>query len=300
MSRVDDVERLLQVLSVLRASEGFPVLRSRLTAKVTGYAASTADDASVVRMMDRDLGAMADLGFRIENVAAAGAEGAYVLHEGSWRLPIALEASERSLLVWAMAAAGAAGAEQSLLTSVPSDLSSLLGSVPRSLDLAQAALASGRTLRLIRNGEEVGFEPGLLAARQGRWFLLGRYVDDDTVKAPRLDRLEVLGLGGSLSAPVEVGDPDEVLDSTAWPSHELRDAVLRCHPADLGSVSSWFARASVVVLDEQVAELRFWYRNEEALVSRLLGLAGTAWVVEPASAVAAVRTQVEAVLRAVS
>ena len=132
---------------------------------MTAYAASTADDASVTRMMDRDLGAMGDLGFRIENVAAAGAESAYVLHEGTWRLPIALEASERSLLVWAMAAAGAAGAEQSLLTSVPSDVSSLLGLLPRSLDLAQAALASGRILRLARNGEEVGFEPGLLTAR---------------------------------------------------------------------------------------------------------------------------------------
>ena len=286
----------MQVLSVLRASEGFPVPRSRLTAKVTAYAASTADDASVTRMMDRDLGAMADLGFRIENVAAAGAESAYVLHEGTWRLPIALEASERSLLVWAMAAAGAAGAEQSLLTSVPSDVSSLLGLLPRSLDLAQAALASGRILRLVRNGEEVGFEPGLLAARHGRWFLLGRYVGDDTVKAPRLDRLEVLGLGGPLGAPVEVGDPDEVLDSTAWPSHEPRDAVLRCHSEDLGSVSSWFPRAGVESFDEQTAELRFWYRNEEALISRIIGLAGTAWVVEPASAVAAIRMQVEAVL----
>lgn len=299
MSRVDDVERLMQVLSVLRASEGFPVPRSRLVTTVTAYATSSADAATLKKMMDRDLAAMGDLGFRIENVAGAGAESAYVLHEGTWRLPIALEAAERSLLVWAMAAAGTAGAEESLLMSAPSDLSSLLGSVPRSLDLAQAALAGGRSLRLVKDGEEVGFAPGLLAARHGRWFLLGRYDGDATVKAPRLDRLDVLGLGAPLSEPVEVGDADEVLDPTAWPSHEPRDAVLRCHPADLGAVSSWFPRAAVEVRDDQTAVLRFWYRNEEALLSRVLGLAGAAWVVGPASAVASVRAQVQAVLAAV-
>ena len=72
--------------------------------------------------------------------------------------------------------------------------------------------------------------------------------------------------------------------------------MLRCHSEDLGSVSLWFPRAGVESLDEQTPELRFWYRNEEALVSRIIGLAGTAWVVEPASAVAGIRMQVEAVL----
>lgn len=299
MSRVEAVERLMQVLSILRASEGYPVPRSRLLANVTAYATSKTDEASVIRKMDHDLNAMRDLGFRIENVAPDGSESAYVLHEGTW-LSIALEPAERSLLVWAMAAAGAAGEEEASMTSVPSDLSSLLGVVPRALDLAQAALAGGRSLRLVKDGEEVRFEPGLLAARHGRWFLIGRYDGDPTVKAPRLDRLEVLGLGGPLSAPVEVGDPDEVLDSTAWPSHERREAELHCRPEDLGVVASWFPRANEELLNEETAVLRFWYRNEEALISRVLGLAGVAWVVRPPSAVEAVREQVEAVLGAAS
>ena len=294
MGRVDDVERLLQVLAVLRAAERRAVPREELQSKVIAYARSTADLESIKKMIRLDVEEMNGMGFRIENVAPPGADSEYVLHEGSPLLPVDLDPGERSLLAWAMAAAGATAADDGM-TSLPMDLSVLLGALPRALDAAQSALASGRSLSIVWDGEAVDFRPAMLAARHGRWFLLGCFGDDTTVKAPHLDRIEVLGLGPPMESPVVVEDPDVVLDPTAWPAHEPRDAVIACRSEDLGAVTSWFPRAEVTVIGEQ-AELRFWYRKEESLVSRVIGLAGSAWIVSPPSAVEALRDQVEAVL----
>jgi predicted DNA-binding transcriptional regulator YafY len=292
--RVEDVERLLQVLSVLRAAEKAPVARAVLARKVTAYATSNATTEGVKKMIDRDLDALAGQGFQIDNVGNAGEEAAYVLREGEWRLPVALEPAERSLLVWAMAAAGASAAEE-LPSSLTPDLSSLLGNSPDGLDLVQAALAGGRALIVDKDGEEVEFAPGLLASRRGTWFVLGRFAGESLVKGPRLDRLAVQRLGPSLREPVDVGDPEQVLDPTAWPYHEDRQATLCCAAADLGLVASWFPRASVTEEDGEMV-LRFSYRNEESLVDRVIGLAGAARVVAPASAVGSLRSHVEGVL----
>ncbi len=291
---VDVVERLLQVLSVLRAAEGAPVPRPALVDKVGAYKAVAGEFDALKKLMQNDHKALLALGFQVEDVAPLGEESAFVLRPAPWQLPVDLDPYEQGLLVWVMAAAGATAAEDDAVT----DFSGLLGSVPRSLDLVQSALATGRSLRVARNGDEVAFEPGELASRGGRWFVIGRYAGSSQLYGPRLDRLEVTGLGDKLAAPVDVGDPAEVLDSTAWDEHAPHDAELRCLTADLGAVLSWFPRARV---EEHAQEsvLRFWYRNEQALVTRVIGLAGAVWIVEPASARDALRLQVRSVLEAV-
>lgn len=290
---VDVVERLLQVLSVLRAAEGTAVPRPVLVQRVVAYGALSGQFDAQKKLMQNDHKALVALGFQVEDVAPLGEESSFVLRPGPWHLPVDLDPYEQGLLVWVMAAAGATAAQDDAV----SDLSGLLGSVPRALDVVQSALASGRALRIVRNGDEVEFEPGQLASRGGRWFVLGRYAGSAVLRGPRLDRMEVLGLGGPLAAPVDIGDPDEVLDPTAWRHHEPVDVELRCLTADLGLVLSWFPRADISQDGDETA-MRFWVRNEQALVGRVLGLAGAVRIVHPETARTALRTQVAAVLEA--
>ncbi len=292
MSKVDEVERLMQVASVLQAAE-FPVPRLALIEKVPDYRDSRAGDDSVRRMMDRDFDRLRELGFDVLSVGEDGTEGEYTLRAATWRLPVELDDVERGLLVWVMASAGAAVAEEH---EGADDLSGLIGTVPRALDVVQAALAASRQLRIVKDGEELVFSPLQLASRNGTWFVLGTYGGSTAVKGTRVDRLEVLGLGDVFRPSVEVRDPGEVLDPTAWHEHEPMDAEIRCRTADLGVVASWFPRAVQEDLPDGTTALRFWVRNREALVSRVLGLAGTAWVVAPAVAVDELRAKVQAVL----
>lgn len=293
MSRVDDVERLLQVLQVLRNAEGLPVPRPSLAAKVTAYATSDADDRSLKKMMQRDVEALTGLGFRVEDVAAPGEDSRFVLHAGTWRVPVELDDAEQALLVWVTAAAGAAVAEGSSDTA---DLSALLGQVPRELDLVQSAIARRLRVRVEREGDEVEFEPAQLASRLGRWFVLGRYAGSTKVLAPRLDGLVVLGLGGPVPETFDVGDVDERLDQTAWDEHPPVDVELCCRTADLASVRSWFQRATVEQREDGTSVLRFWTTNDAAVITRVVGLAGAVQVLEPESIAAEIRRRAESVL----
>ena len=294
MSKVDEVERLMQVASVLQAAE-FPVARAELRSRVPGYRDATADDDSVRKMMDRDFDRLRDLGFGIESVGDPGSDGEYTLRTATWRLPVELDDVESGLLVWVMASAGAAAADEEA-----TDLSGLLGQVPRALDQVQAALAQGRRVRLAKNGEEVDFLPLELASRHGTWFALGTYGASRAVMGARVDRLEVLGLGEPFRATVTLDDADEVLDPTAWKEHDPVDAEVRCRTVDLGIVASWFPRATQEDLPDGTTSLQFWVRNSEALVTRVVGLAGAAWIAAPAAAADELRRRAEAVLAASS
>ncbi|MDP3714572.1 MAG: WYL domain-containing protein [Mycobacteriales bacterium] len=293
MSRVDDVERLLQVLQVLRNAEGWPVPRPALISKVSAYASSTADNRSLKKMIQRDVKDLVGLGFRVEEVADPGEDSRLVLHAGTWRVPVELDDAEQALLVWVTAVAGAAVAEDSAGSA---DLSDLLGRVPRELDLVQSAIARRLRIRVERDGDEVEFEPAELASRLGRWFVLGRYAGSTKVLAPRLDGLVVLGLGGPVPGPFEVGDVDERLDPTAWDEHPPVDVVLSCRTSDLSSVRSWFERASLEHREDGTSVLRFWATNEAAVVTRVIGLAGAVQVLAPDSVAAEIRQRAEAVL----
>lgn len=296
--RVLEVERLLQVVTVLRSGDGYPVPRQTLIDRVPDYRSSSSDPESVKRTMARDRSRLAELGFQVDDVAGDGGASAFVLRDAAWRLPLDLDAREQNLLTWVMAAAGAVAAEEG--TSSPGDLSGLLGSLPRSFDLVQTAIAGRRSLVIERDGERTTFDPALLASRHGRWFVLGRYDGEDGVKAPRLDRLAVLELGGPVIDPPVVGDPEPHLDPTAWQRHEERIAVLRCRTSDREALRSWFARADVADHADGTTTFTLPYRDEDNLVTRVIGLAGTVWLEQPPSAVQALRSQVLAVLGGVA
>lgn len=291
VSKVDEVERLMQVASVLQAAE-FPVSRAELRSRVPGYRDSTAGDDSVRKMMDRDFERLRGLGFDVLSVGDSGSDGEYALRAATWRLPVELDDAESGLLVWVMASAGAAAAEEHGAT----DLSGLIGTVPRALDQVQTAVARRRRLRLAKDGEEVDFFPLRLASRNGTWFVLGTYGASRAVKGARVDRLEVLAVGEPFRPSVDLPDVDEVLDPTAWAEHAPVDAEVRCRTADLGVVASWFPRAVQEDLPDGTTSLRFWVRNTEALVNRVLGLAGAAWIIAPAPAAEELRHKVQAVL----
>lgn len=293
--RVREVERLLQVVTVLRAGDGYPVARRVLLERIPEYRQSGADPESVKRMMANDRRRLAEIGFQVEDVAGEGDTSAFVLRDTAWRLPLDLDAREQNLLRWVMAAAGAVAAEGSP-TTAPDDLSGLLGHTPRSFDLVQTAIATRRLLVIERDGRETTFAPGRLANRQGRWFVVGRYDGEALLKAPRIDRLQLVALGAPMTDPPVVDDPDLYLDPTAWEAHEWRAATIRCRTADRPAVASWFARAEVTDHEDGTTTFALPYRNEGNLVTRVIGLAGAAWVEGPDSAVQAVRRQVLAVV----
>src|SRR5262249_39979192 len=77
--RVADVERLLQVLAMLRDADGGYVSRSQLVDKIAAYRSSPTD-AAVKKAMQRDVSTLRELGFSIDAHERLGWRAA-----GDWR-----------------------------------------------------------------------------------------------------------------------------------------------------------------------------------------------------------------------
>lgn len=297
--RVANVERLLQVLAMLRTSET-GVLRGTIKSTVPDYATEkaaipaaegSARDKAVEaldRKVLRDLEVLEELGFGIDDLAAPGAESRFVLRPTPWRLPLELDDVEQALLAWIMRAPGDVEALESGEQEAAPSYDSLLGALPGGLGLVHAALAGRRSLVIDVGGAEKVVEPAQLASYQGRWFLLVRFPGSEQAYGYRLDRLAVVALGDPLpEAPVRI-DPLDVLDPTAWAKNEAEDVELRCDRADADSVASWFPRARREIQGEEVV-LTFSCSHREALLDRVIGLAGAVRLVGPEEAVAQLR-----------
>ena len=297
------VERLLQVLAVLRAAD-LPVRRSRLVTKVDDYrtsqhavdrlAAGTAYDKAVEALhkkVNLDLDHLRGLGFVITDTARDGFESAWELTPTPWRLPVALDDAESAALTWLLGPSPVPGG--SALPALP-DVA-LLGSLPSALDLAHAALAGRRRLVVRRKGKEKVLEPVQMHVRHGHWYLLARYGPDSGAYGFRLDRLDVVRLGDVMAAPPEPVDPQQVLDPTAWRKHEPVDVELWCSFEDTAAVASWFPRAAVRQ-HPSATRLTFSSTNLEAVVDRVLGLAGAARLAAPTAAVELLRARLLDVL----
>lgn len=299
VGRVANVERLLQVLAMLRTSEA-GVLRGAIKATVPEYAEDLAAIPAAegkardkaIEALDKklrlDLEALEELGFGIDDLAAPGAESRFVLRPTPWRLPLELDDPEQAMLAWIMRApADVEALESGELEAAPS-YDSLLGALPGGLGLVHAALAGRRALVVELGGEEKVVEPAQLASYQGRWSLLVRFPGSEKVYGYRLDRLEVVGLGDPLpAAPVRV-DPLDVLDPTAWAKNEAEDVELRCGLADADSVASWFPRARRETKGDEMV-LTVTCSHREALLDRVIGLAGAVRLVGPDAAVEQLR-----------
>lgn len=292
------VERLLQVLAVLRAAD-LPVNRSALIARVDDYRedhelagrkppGKERDKAveALNKKVNLDLERLRGLGFSITDTASEGLESSYVLKPTPWRLPLELDEAEETALAWLLRAATAEGDDAT--PTVPA--STLLGSLPSTLDLAHAALAGRRRLVIERDGQEKTVEPVQMHVRHGHWYLLVRYGPGSPAYGYRLDRLHVVRLGDVMpTAPAPV-DASLVLDATAWPTHPPQDVEIRCNFEDTAAVASWFPRASVRE-HPSATRLTFSSTNLEAVVDRVIGLAGAARLVAPPTAVQALRAR---------
>lgn len=293
-SRVLEVERLLQVLAVLRHHD-LPVTRTALLAAVHAYGCDESDAKAVEaleKMVRNDMKRLRELGFRIDVTSQEGTASSWVLRPTPWRVPLQLDAQEDAVLAWVArmtdrdAAASAGVAPELLQTRLTS-----LTPVPDALGVVHAALSGGRALVVEKQGRERVIEPAQLAAFEGRWYLLARDAGSSEVKGFRLDRLVVLRLGDVLPvAPERVADPRAVLDPTGWDVDPPVEVELRCSPADLEQVSSWFARAEVVEGPDEVV-LTFPATHHSAVIDRVIGLAGAARLVGPALLVEQLRTR---------
>ena len=295
------VERLLQVLAVLRASD-VPVRRSALIAKVDEYRhddhlagamageeQAKASDA-LRKKVNGDVGHLRELGFSITDTAMTGLESSWVLRPTPWRLPVELDEQEQTALTWLLGAPAATEVQEGTTALPPLPEVALLGTLPSALDLAHAALAGRRRLVIERKGEEKVVEPVQMSVRAGRWYLLVRYGPDSGVYGYRLDRLRVLRLADVMTTAPQPVDERLVLDPTAWRVHEPLDVEIRCDARDAAAVRSWFPRADVREVASEVA-LTFSSTNVDAVVDRVVGLAGAARLLAPAEAVEALRSQ---------
>src|SRR3954454_12939521 len=170
VGRVADVERLLQLLALLRNSDGGWVALATLRSGVTAYRNSTTEDA-LERMIQRDLESLRKLGFAIEGETQEGTPARYRLKATAWRVPLDLDGHEQRLLAWVMAVAGASRDELAATSSLPpaptsEPLGSLLGSMPPALDVIHTALASRRQVIIHHNGADKTIEPAQLSVQQ--------------------------------------------------------------------------------------------------------------------------------------
>jgi hypothetical protein len=301
LGRVADVERLLQVLALLRASE-VGVLRSTLVEKVGADAADAAaapaegpthDNAveALKRKMWLNINRLRSLGFSIESDAPEGMESRFFLRPTPWRVPVDLDEQEQALLSWVMRRS-APVVDETAFAPLSSSYDSLLGTLPHGLGLVHAALAGRRSLVIEVDGQEKVVEPVQLASYQGRWSLLVRFPGSDQVYGYRLDRLEVVRLDDVLPAAPEKVDPLTVLDPTGWKKHDPLPVEIQCDARDLPLVRSWFPRAATGMTASEAA-LTFSSTNCEAVIDRVLGLAGAARLVAPDSAVAGLRQRLQ-------
>jgi hypothetical protein len=304
------VERLLQVLAVLRASE-LPVRRATLVGKVDDYrqdhqlaqamtAAPTREKAveALHKKVNLDLKQLRDLGFAITDTVGEGLESAFVLRPTPWRLPVELEDVDETLLAWLLGTVSpSAEGVQAVADLPPRPDAALLGSLPTSLDLVYAALAGRRRLLVEHHGEQRVVEPVVMSVHGGRWYLLARYPSNPEPRGFRLDRLVVLGLDEVMPTVPEPVDAVQVLDATAWRVHEPVGIRIRCEAQDAATVAARFPRAAVHH-EAGDAVLAFSSTNLEAVLDRVVGLAGAARLVSPASVVETLRARLVAVLQA--
>ncbi len=296
------VERLLQVLAVLRAAD-LPVRRSNLIARVDDYreqeraarrAAPGKEHDKAVEALHKkvnlDLEHLRGLGFVITDTAGEGLESTWVLTPTPWRLPVELDEAQEAVLSWLL---GAGTGSDPALPQPPEV--ALLGSLPSALDLTHAALAGRRRLVVRRQGQEKTVEPVQLHVRHGHWYLLVRYGPDSAAYGYRLDRLDVVRLGEVMATAPEPVDAQEVLDATAWRKHAPVAVELRCRFEDTVAVASWFPRAAVRE-HPSATRLTFTSTNLDAVVDRVIGLAGAARIVAPPAAVDLLRTRLTDVL----
>jgi hypothetical protein len=303
------VERLLQVLAVLRASE-LPVRRGTLVSKVDDYrqgrelaeatASETAREKAVEALhkkVNLDLKQLRDLGFAITDNGREGLESAFVLRLAPWRLPVELEDVDETLLAWLLGSMSpAAGGAEPGGDLPPRPDTALLGSLPKALDLVHAALAGRRRLVVEHRGEQRDVEPVVMSVHGGRWYLIARSPGTTESRGYRLDRLAVLALGEAMPDAPEPVDASQVLDATAWPGHEPVDVQIRCDVEDAASVAARFPRAAV---RQEATEtvLAFSSTNLAAVLDRVIGLAGAARLVSPGHAVEMLRARLVAVLQ---
>lgn len=287
--KVATVERLLQLLAVLRASDT-PVPRATIVDRVQAYAKKRADGMSaegLAKTLENDLNALRGVGFAIDDVAAPGEASRFALRPTSWRVPLDLSDFDQGLLSWVFRVVEAEEPpSQSAMTTSPDAFDALLGRVPHNLGIVQAALAGRRRLLIIdKRGQQQALEPVRLVLYARRWKLLARYEGRPQVYGFSVDGLDDPQLGSVFRPSLERVRDLDVLDPTWWDvDDEISDIEIHCDAEDLTAVRSWFPRAEVEPQSDE-AVLRFEARHVAAVVDRVIGLAGAARLVSPEQAV---------------
>ncbi len=222
MERLDRFERLTNLVLLLLDTPR-PLSLEEIAAEVPGYPPS--GDARR-RAFERDKAVLREEGIPVETVPIAGVEqfGYRIRPDAYYLPPLDLTPAEQLALNLAATAVrlderGAAEALTKL--GILGDDSgvpvAVLPSSPLLPALDEAARRRARVGFRYR-GEPREVEPYLLAARGGRWYLVGADAARGELRRFRIDRIEGpldVGEPGEFAPPADL-EPDQALPAPAW------------------------------------------------------------------------------------
>lgn len=251
MSRLERLVNLAAALSHTRTPLTFRQIRSR----VPGYAEGEAGR----RAFERDKDQLRDLGFDLRPEAGPEDEVGYRLRPEDWTMgPLDLRPDEAAALSLAASVARlegdgpgprlASGLGPELREPSQARVGARLGTASPLHAAVSDAVGRHRTLRfryLPARGtaDERQVEPFGVVLRNGHWYVVGRDLSRDGLRAFRLDRIEgevEAGEPSSFTPPPDF-DPASAVPSEPWASADETTVVRLQLDADV----AWWARAQL-------------------------------------------------------
>jgi len=306
MERLDRFERLTNLVLLLLDTPR-PLPLEEIAREVPGY--PPAGDARR-RAFERDKAVLREEGIPVETIPIAGAEQfGYLIRPDAYYLP-ALDLTPAEQLALNLAATAVRLDEQGAAEALTK-----LGILGDDAGVPIAVLPSSPLLPVLdeaaRRRARVGFryrgeprevEPYLLAARGGRWYLVGADCARGELRRFRVDRIEgplEVGEPGSFAAPAAL-EPDQALPAPAWELGQGEPIVgeLVVDPLLAPQAVADAGEERVVErLPDGSVRLRLAVTQPEAFRSWVLGFLEHARVVAPPELVADVTSWLELVVR---
>ena len=280
-SQREPMERLVRLMSALSAAGQAGVSGTRLV-EIAGF-----DGEDATSQLNREFRHLRNQGWMIENVAAPGADGRYVLTRGDNLLRLRLTREQQTQLQRAALLASRADLGRRLGLAEqdrPRDVVLHDSGDAEALATVVAAVRDRALLRFRYKGSERAVRPGTLRHEGGQWYLSGVEVSTGsaTVKHFVVARMSEVTADRKGSAGDVQADREARLHPVLWAVDEPVEVVLRCRTDYLPDVRRALSDPVVQTgAGDGVVELTYRVTNREALRSRLYALGERVDLVAP-------------------
>jgi predicted DNA-binding transcriptional regulator YafY len=276
------MERLVRIAACLSAHPKYGVPGDRLVV-IAGFA----DDESGHRQLQRDLKALGQQGWQIENIAEMGEPARYRMVTLDNRLKVRLSLPQAAALQRAALLARRSdlldrlglpkeGADQ----PPPADVR--LGAEGEALDEILEALRCRARLRFRYKGTGRLAHPQIVRQQNGKWYLRALEEDGDVVKTflvARMSEVEAVdpGSGRQVAGERHVG-----LHPMNWEVDPPIEVMLRADISFRPDVVRWLMEPTSESERDGVVEMRYRVTNRSALRDRLYELGTRVELLGPA------------------